>query len=99
MNLNESKTVDTQLIESVKEGRDGISVKLKDSQKAIDWLTQYFLMHPESKYRAEYEKKRAEAEDSGSEEILKNMKTITDILKHPTDNRTIEDFEEEQEDE
>lgn len=99
VNLNESKTVDTQLIESVKEGRDGISVKLKDSQKAIDWLTKYFLMHPESKYRAEYEKKRAEAEDSGSEEILKNMKTITDILKHPTDNRTIEDFEEEQEDE
>lgn len=99
VNLNESKTVDTQLIESVKEGRDGISVKLKDSQKAIDWLTKYFLMHPESKYRAEYEKKRAEAEDSGSEEILKNMQTITDILKHPADNRTIEDFEEEQEDE
>lgn len=99
VNLNESKTVDTQLIESVKEGRDGISVKLKDSQKAIDWLTKYFLMHPESKYRAEYEKKRAEADDSGSEEILKNMKTITDILKHPADNRTIEDFEEEQEDE
>lgn len=99
VNLNESETVDTQLIESVKEGRGGISVKLKDSQRAIDWLTKYFLMHPESKYRAEYEKKRAEVSNNSNEEIFKNMQAITDILKHPMDNRTIEDFEEEQEDE
>ncbi len=99
VNLNESKTVDTQLIESVKEGRDGISVKLKDSQKAIDWLTKYFLMHPESKYRAEYEKKKAEVNDNAGEEILKNMQTIADILQHPANNRSIDDFEEVQDNE
>lgn len=60
--LNESDRVDTQIIQEVKEGRNEVSVKLADKQKAIDWLTKYFLMHPESKYRAEYEKRKAEKE-------------------------------------
>ena len=51
-------------------------------------------MQPESKYRAEYEKKRAEANDNSTEDILKNMQTIADILKNPVANRKIEDFEE-----
>ena len=51
-------------------------------------------MHPESKYRAEYERKRAEVKDNSGEEILKNMQTIADILKNPVANRRIEDFEE-----
>ena len=60
--LNESDMVDTQIIQEVKQGRDGVSIKLADKQKAVDWLTKYFLMHPESKYRAEYEKRKAEKE-------------------------------------
>lgn len=94
VDLRESKDTDTQLIQEVKRGKDGVSVKLADKQKAIDWLTKYFLMHPESKYRAEYERKRAEVKDNAGEEILKNMQTIADILKNPVANRTIEDFEE-----
>lgn len=62
MRLKESDQVDTQLIQSVIEGKGGVSITMKDSQKAIDWLTKYFLMHPESKYRAEYEKRKAEKE-------------------------------------
>lgn len=89
-----SDTVDTQIIQEIKEGQTGVSIKLADKQKAIDWLTKYFLMHPESKYRAEYERKRAEVKDNAGEEILKNMQTIADILKNPVANRTIEDFEE-----
>ena len=83
-----------QLIREVKDGKYGVSIKLEDRQKAINWLTKYFLMHPESKYRAEYEKKRAEANDNSTEDILKNMQTIADILKNPVANRRIEDFEE-----
>ncbi len=94
VDLRESKDTDTQLIQEVKRGKDGVSVKLADKQKAIDWLTKYFLMHPESKYKAEYERKRAEVKDNAGEEILKNMQTIADILKNPVANRTIEDFEE-----
>lgn len=62
MRLKESDQVDTQLIQSVIEGKGGVSITMKDSQKAIDWLTKYFLMHPESKYRAEYEKRKADKE-------------------------------------
>lgn len=95
VNLKESNTVDTQLIASVKEGRDGVAVKLKDPQKAMDWLTKYFLMHPDDKYKAEFDRKRAEVKDNSGEEILKNMQTIADILQHPAGNRDITDFEQE----
>ena len=94
INLKQSTDTDMQLIKEVKDGRYGVSIKLEDRQKAINWLTKYFLMHPESKYRAEYEKKRAEANDNSTEDILKNMQTIADILKNPVANRKIEDFEE-----
>lgn len=94
VDLKESGNTDTQLIHEVKRGKDGVSVKLADKQKAIDWLTKYFLMHPESKYKAEYERKRAEVKDNAGEEILQNMQTIADILRNPIANRTIEDFEE-----
>ena len=94
VHIANSDAVDTQIIQEIKEGQTGVSIKLADKQKAIDWLTKYFLMHPESKYRAEYERKRAEVKDNSGEEILKNMQTIADILKNPVANRRIEDFEE-----
>lgn len=69
MDLQESAFTDTQLIQEVKEGKNGISVKLSDRQKAIDWLTRYFLMHPESRYKAEYERRRAEKEGGETQEF------------------------------
>lgn len=99
VDLKESKDTDTQLIQEVKRGKDGVSVKLADKQKAIDWLTKYFLLHPDDKYKAEFDKKRAEVEDDASERILANMQTIADILQHPAANRSIDDFEEVQGDE
>ncbi len=67
--LYESDTTDTQLIQEIKEGKSGISIKLSDRQKAIDWLSKYFLMHPESKYRAEYERRRSEKESGEVQEF------------------------------
>jgi len=66
--LSDSNNVDTQIIQEVKQGKDGVSIKLADKQKAFDWLTKYFLMHPESKYRVEYERRRAEKEGGESSE-------------------------------
>lgn len=97
--LNESCNVDTQIIQEVKQGKDGVSLKLADKQKAIDWLTKYFLMHPDDKYKAEFDKKRAEVKDDSAEQILANMQTIADILQHPVADRNINDFEEVQDDE
>lgn len=92
--LNESYKVDTQIIQEVKQGKDGVSLKLADKQKAYDWLTKYFLMHPDDKYKAEFDKKRAEVKDDSAGQILENMQTITDILRRPVANRSIDDFEE-----
>lgn len=97
--LNESDQVDTQLIQEVKQGKNGVSVKLADKQKAMDWLSKYFLMHPDDKYKAEFDRKRAEVGENVGEEILHNMQTIADILQHPASNRSIDDFEEVQENE
>ncbi len=66
--LSDSNNVDTQIIQEVKQGKDGVSIKLADKQKTFDWLTKYFLMHPESKYRAEYERRRAEKEGGEASE-------------------------------
>lgn len=93
--LNDSENTDTQLIREVKEGKNGISIKLSDSQKAIEWLSKYFIMHPDDKYKAEYDRKRAEMGDN-SEDIYANMQTLVDIIRHPTENRDIRAFEEEE---
>lgn len=92
--FNPSDQIDTQLIQEIKEGKNGISIKLADRQKAIDWLSKYFLMHPDDKYKAEYDRKRAEMDHSGTDQILQNMQTLMDVLQHPIANRAIEDFEE-----
>nr|DAF53232.1 MAG TPA: Terminase small subunit [Siphoviridae sp. cto3L1] len=94
VDLKESKNTDTQLIQEVKRGKDGVSVKLADKQKAIDWLSKYFLVHPDDKYKAEFDKKRAEVSDDSGAQILQNMQTIADILQHPVANRSISDLEE-----
>lgn len=67
--LSESSEVDTQLIREVKQGKEGISIKLADSQKAIYWLSKYFTMHPDDKYKAEFERKRAEKEGGETQEF------------------------------
>lgn len=97
--LKESVSTDTQLIKKVSKGKNGISVEIEDRQKAIDWLTKYFLLHPDDKYKAEFNKKRAEVGDNSAEKILQNMQTIADILQHPVENRSIENFEDTENDE
>lgn len=62
INLNNSDNADTQIIQEVKKGKDGISIKLADKQKAIDWLSKYFLVHPEDRYKAEFDKLKLEQE-------------------------------------
>lgn len=93
LRLEDSTQIDTQLIKKVKEGKEGISIELENRQKAIDWLSKHFLLHPEDKYKAEYERMRAKIDDNAGQKILQNMQTISEILMHPTPNRTVDDFE------
>ena len=62
VDLKESKNADTQIIQEVKQGRDGVSIKLADRQKAIAWLTMFFEMNPSDKHRKEFEQRKLELE-------------------------------------
>ena len=68
---------------------------MEDRQKAISWLTKYFLMHPDDRYRAEFDRKRAESGNSSLDELIGNMQTLADILRNPEENRILEDLEKE----
>lgn len=60
--LKSSKDVDGSLIKEVKAGMFGASIKLKDSQKALEWLSRYFMMNPMDEHRQEFEKRKLELE-------------------------------------
>ena len=60
--LSDSQNVDTQIIQEVKQGRDGVSIKLADKQKAFDWLTKFFEMNPGDRHRKEFDKRKLDLE-------------------------------------
>ncbi|HHV09983.1 MAG TPA: PBSX family phage terminase large subunit [Clostridiales bacterium] len=60
--VNDSANVDTQLIQEVKQGKDGFSIKLADRQKSMDWLDKHFLMNPMDKHKVEYDMLKLELE-------------------------------------
>ena len=59
--LKESKEIDGTLITEVKQGRDGVSVKLADRMKAMQWLADHMDMATEEQ-RARIEQIRAKTE-------------------------------------
>ena len=66
--LADSNNVDTQIIQEVKQGKDGVSIKQADKHKAFDWLTKYPPPPPARPHRVEYERRRAEKERGESSE-------------------------------
>lgn len=60
--LEESVNVDTQIIQEVKQGRDGVSIKLADKQKAMDWLTMFFEANPADAHKREFDKRKLDLE-------------------------------------
>lgn len=63
VDLYEADMVDGSIITEVKQGRDGISVKLADKMKALDKLAQYFDLVPETfKRQIEEERHRMQME-------------------------------------
>ena len=62
VDLKESQNTDTQIIQEVKRGKDGVSIKLADRQKAIDWLTTFFELNPSDKHRKEFDKRKLDLE-------------------------------------
>ncbi|WP_068672289.1 terminase small subunit [Oceanobacillus sp. Castelsardo] len=70
VDLNESDEVDGTIITEVKQGRDGISVKLADKMKALEMLSKYFdLLSDNDKRRLQEEKLKAEIAKVKGEEM------------------------------
>ncbi|WP_144645344.1 terminase small subunit [Priestia megaterium] len=75
--FNASNTVDGTLISEVKQGRDGISVKLADKMKALEKLSLYFDLFPD-KFKREIEEEKLKlaqikaAKDGGDNEEFEN---------------------------
>lgn len=68
VDFKESGVVDGTIISEVKQGRDGVSIKLEDRSKALDVLLKYFDLLPTSlKRKLEEEKLRAETAKVKSE--------------------------------
>ncbi|MDO8159640.1 terminase [Bacillus toyonensis] len=57
IDLAESDRVDGSIITEVKQGRDGISIKLADKMKALDKLAQYFDLVPDN-FKRQIEEER-----------------------------------------
>ena len=60
--VKESSELDGAVISEVKTTKDGVSIKLKDSQKAFDWLTKYFELNPLDKHRIAFDNAKLDIE-------------------------------------
>ena len=82
VDFRESEEIDTSLISEVKQGREGVSIKLPDKMKALEKLEKYFDLLPDNwKRMVEQEKlgidrERLELEKSGAS---KSSETTADM--------------------
>lgn len=74
--LNNSKELDTSILQEVSEGKDGVKIKLQDKMKALQWLSDYMGIATEeqklkiSKLKSEVNKLDSTNENTGPIEIV-----------------------------
>ncbi|PEQ09120.1 terminase small subunit [Bacillus toyonensis] len=81
VDLQDHNMVDGSIITEVKQGRDGISIKLADKMKALDKLSQYFDLVPDNFKRQieeERHKMQMEVQKVHVEKIKAEVKELTD---------------------
>ncbi len=52
--------VSGSLIAEIRQGKDGITIKLADRMKALEWLTEYFELNPSDVHRREADRRKIE---------------------------------------
>lgn len=58
IDLKDANEVDGSLISEIKASRQGVSIKLEDRMKAMDWLSKFFEMNPEHQYKKAFDDKK-----------------------------------------
>ena len=61
--LKSSDMIDGNLVKEVRETEKGMSVKLEDRQKSLEFLERYFLINPMDKHKIAYDNKRIGIEE------------------------------------
>lgn len=96
VHIKNSRQLDTQLIQEIKNGKNGFSIKLADKSKAIEWLSKYFEVFPEDTRKAEYDRHRKEMDNRKLDiELLKmemNIKAETDEADSTESDNFLEAF-------
>lgn len=93
VDFKESSEIDGTIVTEVKQGKDGVSVKLADKMKALDKLAEYFDVFPDKfKRRIEEEKlKIAQAQlnkdedDSKEKDVAEALRGLVDGINSKTD--------------
>lgn len=78
--LHESCEVDGTLIQEVKQGKDGVSIKLMDKQKALDWLASHMSLATEEQ-RARIASLRAKTDQLKGERDNEAIARLDEVLK------------------
>lgn len=78
--FKDCEDVDGQLISEVRQGRDGVSVKLVDRMRAWDWLTKYFEAHPGDRRKADFDARRLAIEEHRADISDKNAGEVVNIV-------------------
>ncbi|MGN4719669.1 terminase small subunit [Bacillus cereus group sp. MYBK226-2] len=81
VDLQDHEVVDGSIITEVKQGRDGVSIKLADKMKALDKLSQYFDLVPDNfkkQIEEERHKMQMEVQKVRVEKMRAEIKELTD---------------------
>ncbi|WP_194190815.1 terminase small subunit [Clostridium chrysemydis] len=70
--LNDSKELDTSILQEVSEGKDGVKIKLQDKMKALQWLSDHMNIATD-KQKAELEVLKAKVNKKDIEPITINF--------------------------
>lgn len=89
VDFKESMNVDGSIISEVKQGKEGIGIKLHDKMKALDWLANHMdLLDTATKEKLDIEKeklklmeKRIGGDDGGKQEVEDWAKAVQDIAE------------------
>lgn len=77
--LNDSKELDTSILQEVSEGKDGVKIKLQDKMKALQWLADHMGIATD-KQKAELEllKDKLNKDGSGKNDMVQIVDDIDD---------------------
>ncbi|MGI0534953.1 terminase small subunit [Bacillus pfraonensis] len=80
VDLQDHEVVDGSIITEVKQGRDGVSIKLADKMKALDKLAQYFDLVPDN-FKRQIEEERHRMQKEMQHVQVEKLKADTDFAK------------------